>query len=60
MNTYRNYRNYIIETIPNNHTAYIYNTDGNLVKCIAGNIDSNGNHNALDKAKAYINNIFNT
>lgn len=47
------YKGFKIETKPKSHTALIYRGD-ELVKCIAGDIAKDGTHNAIDKAKIYI------
>lgn len=51
MNTLHN--GYTITTKEDSHSALIYKGEV-LVKCIAGDIAKDGSHNAIEKAKAFI------
>ena len=52
------YKGYIIQqrTDIKTHTCIIYK-DGEIVKCIAGDITEDGSNNAIEKAKTYINHL---
>ena len=53
MNT--QYKGYVITTQSDSHCAIIYK-DKKIFKCIAGDIDKNGKHNAIEKSIKFINN----
>ena len=47
------YKGYEIHQSEGSHCAIIYK-DGELIKCIAGDIFADGSNNAIEKAKKYI------
>lgn len=47
------YKGYLITVAPQSHCATIYK-GGQIFKMIAGDIFANGKHNAVQKAKAFI------
>lgn len=47
------YKGYKIVTKEGSHTAMIY-FGNELIKCVAGDIYKDGTHNAIEKAKIYI------
>ena len=53
MTTQTYYKGMKIETTNTSHCAYIYNGE-ELIKCISGDILKDGSHNAIEKAKKYI------
>ena len=52
----KQYKGYEIQTITSSHCAYVYN-GSELLKCIAGDIFADGSHNAISKAKIYIDSL---
>ena len=50
------YKGYEIQTIISSHCAYVYK-GSELLKCIAGDIFADGSHNAISKAKIYIDSL---
>ncbi len=48
------YKQFLIIIKNDSHCAIITNMNGDILKCIAGDIFSDGNHNAIDKSKKYI------
>ena len=51
--TIQKYRGFEIHQADRSHCALIYR-DGNLIKCIAGDILADGRNNAFGKAKFFI------
>jgi archaellum component FlaG (FlaF/FlaG flagellin family) len=51
-----NFKGYTIQVKNGSHCAMIYKNK-QLIKCIAGNILSDNKHNAIDKAKNFINQL---
>ena len=57
METNTKYKGFIIVCEVDSHCALIYSSPGELVKCVAGDIKRDGSHNAIEKAKTYIDNL---
>lgn len=51
-----NYKGFAITVAPHSHSATIWK-DGEIFKMVVGGIALDGSHNAIEKAKSFIDNL---